>query len=234
MSPRSRYSLAILLVIVAVVCVELGFWQLRRLHHRRAANAIALAARRQPPVDLSASAAVPPDSQLAGRRVSATGQYDHDHDLVLRGQSHEGEPGVAIVTPLRIPGRDTAVLVDRGFVPSPDAFSAEPDTMREPGTVTVRGLALAMGHTGGEPIAQRGETTYRRLDAATLRTVIPYPIRSVYILQAPDTALPPLPRRLEPEPLSNGPHLNYAIQWFAFATTALVFAAIFFFRRNLD
>lgn len=233
MSPRSRYSLVVLLVIVAVICVELGFWQLRRLHHRRADNAIALAARQQPPVDLT-TPPIPPDSALAGRRVSAGGEYDHAHDLVLRGQSKEGEPGVAIVTPLRIDGQDTAVLVDRGFVPSPDAFSADPDTLREPGHVTVRGFALPMVHTGGEPIAQNGDTTYRRLDAATLRTVIPYPIRSVYILQSPDSELPALPRRLEPAPLTNGPHLNYAIQWFAFATTALVFAGIFLFRRNLD
>ena len=35
--------------------------------------------------------------------------------------------------------------------------------------------------------------------------------------QTPDRGLPPLPRRLPVPELSEGPHLSYAIQWFAFA-----------------
>jgi cytochrome oxidase assembly protein ShyY1 len=34
------------------------------------------------------------------------------------------------------------------------------------------------------------------------------------------------PRRLEPQPLDDGPHLSYMLQWFAFAATALVFAGV--------
>jgi surfeit locus 1 family protein len=54
---------------------------------------------------------------------------------------------------------------------------------------------------------------------------MPYPIADVYIVQSPDPALPQSPRRIEPPALDDGPHLSYAIQWFAFAVIAIVGAA---------
>ena len=44
--------------------------------------------------------------------------------------------------------------------------------------------------------------------------------------------LPRLPRRLTPAPLDDGPHLNYAVQWFLFAVLAVVFAVVVVARRG--
>jgi surfeit locus 1 family protein len=41
-----------------------------------------------------------------------------------------------------------------------------------------------------------------------------------------------LPVRLPPEELSEGPHLSYAIQWFTFATIAVVGAVILLRRER--
>jgi surfeit locus 1 family protein len=41
-----------------------------------------------------------------------------------------------------------------------------------------------------------------------------------------------LPRRLPPPSLDEGPHLNYAIQWFAFATIALVGAGAYLISKH--
>jgi hypothetical protein len=38
--------------------------------------------------------------------------------------------------------------------------------------------------------------------------------------------------RLTPPPLDDGPHLNYAIQWFAFAVIALVGAGVVIRQRR--
>jgi surfeit locus 1 family protein len=48
----------------------------------------------------------------------------------------------------------------------------------------------------------------------------------IYIRQTPDSSLPRFPRRLEPLPIDEGPHLSYAIQWFLFAALAAGFAVI--------
>src|SRR5688500_18468087 len=116
---RASRSLAVIFVVVAAVCARLGLWQLDRLRERRAANAAASAKRTLPPVILGATESA--DSTLIDRRVVAAGRYDHTHDLVLRGQVYQGVPGVHIVTPLRVEGMETVVLVNRGFVPTPDA-----------------------------------------------------------------------------------------------------------------
>ncbi|HEY8106916.1 MAG TPA: SURF1 family protein [Gemmatimonadales bacterium] len=233
MTLRARYILIAGLLVFAAWAVRLGLWQMRRLGERRAANAAAAVARGGPELDLAARGG----ATTALHRVRATGAYDRTHELVLRGRVVRGDPGVLLVTPLRLAELgDTAVLVERGFVPSPDAVTLRPDSgaLDEPGTHTVHGIALPLtgGDDAGAPVTHDGQTTWRRLDLAALRTRLPYPILEVYILQTPDTALPRLPLRREAPALDDeGPHQSYAIQWFAFAAMAVVFAGIFWKKR---
>ena len=205
----------------AAVCARLGFWQVERLRERRAANRLAAEARTAPPVRLPGAERPP-----ANRRVEAVGRYDHANEIVLRGTSFQGLPGVTVVTPLRLPGSDTALLVTRGFVPAPDAVTAELDSLREEGEVRVQGIALAIDSGRGRPLDRNGRATWAALDAAALRERLPYPVFPVAVRQSPDPALPRLPRRLEPPSLDDGPHLNYAVQWFLFAGMAVAFAVV--------
>jgi cytochrome oxidase assembly protein ShyY1 len=124
--------------------------------------------------------------------------------------------------------------VNRGFVPAPDAMTAEVDSLAEVGVRQVTGIAFAIptDAEGGAPLARKGRTTWKRLDLAALRARLPYPILDVYILEAPDSSLPLYPRRLEPRPLDDGPHLNYAIQWFSFGTIALVGGVILLYQER--
>jgi surfeit locus 1 family protein len=225
MSPRARAVLLIGVFAFAVLAVRLGFWQLHRLAQRRAANAAALVARDAPELDVAARN----DQPLAGRRVRASGTYDRGHELVLRGQVFREIPGIILVTPLRLSALgDTAVLVERGFVPSPDAVTipGRAASLNEPGAQSVRGMALPLtaAPDSGAPLEHEGQTTWRRLDLSALRARLPYPILDVAIRQAPDSILPQMPRRLDPPSLDEGPHLSYAIQWFAFAVIAVGFA----------
>lgn len=224
MSRRARILLIAFFSIVALVCARLGLWQVERLRERRRVNVEALEARLRPSVLLDAGTTG--DSSLIGRQVSAIGRYDHDHDLVLRGRAYQGAPGIEVVTPLVFQGGRTAILVNRGFVPSADAVTAETDSLREPGEVRVKGIALAMPSDQGKPLDRSGRTTWARLDLEALGGLLPYSIAPVYIRQLPDTALPRFPRRLEPPAIDDGPHLNYAIQWFAFSIMALVFGVV--------
>lgn len=220
---RSRLMLALGFLLVTAVCVLLGLWQLQRLEDRRSANARALASRSMPVVRLNGHNM---DSNLVNRRVRVRGRYDHAHDIVIRGRQYRGIPGVEIVSPLLPEDGHLAVLVNRGFVPSPDALTVQPDSLREPGTHWVEGIALPVDSGGGAPLHRPQLTTWARLDRQALRDSLPYPIYPVYIRQVPDSGLPGLPRRLEAPPLNDGPHLSYAIQWFAFAVIALVFAGV--------
>jgi surfeit locus 1 family protein len=224
MSFRARLLVIVSFTTVALVCIALGLWQMDRLRQRRAANVVALEARSAPPVRLEGEVAT--SMSLEGRQVSAIGHYDHVHDVVLRGRAYRGSPGVEIVSPLVLDGGRTAVLVNRGFVPSPDAVTVQTDSLREFGRVRVEGAALTIGSGRGAPLERNGGTTWTRLDLEALGKRMPYQLAPIYIRQSPDTALPRFPRRLDPLPIDDGPHLSYAIQWFAFAVMAVVFGAV--------
>ena len=126
------------------------------------------------------------------------------------------------------------MLVLRGFVPAADAMTILLDSLDEPGEILVEGVALPfpVHDEGPGKLARNGRTTWRRLDLAAVRAEFPYPVRAVYVIAArsalgvPDTRRFGLPIRLEPPPLDDGPHLDYAIQWFAFAVIAVAVGVI--------
>lgn len=203
---------------------RLGVWQVHRLRERRAANITILAARRAPVAPITVGSTE--TDTLREHRVTAEGRYDSAREIILRGEVFEGVPGVRVVTPLLLADGGPSVLVDRGFLPAPDAVSVDTEGTGEPGDHTVRGIALPLGTAPGEPVTHSGRTTWRRLELEALRRRLPYGVFPVYILQSPDSALPAFPRRLEPPPVDEGPHLGYAIQWFLFAGLAAAFALL--------
>jgi surfeit locus 1 family protein len=227
---RARILLLASFGLVVLVCLRLAFWQLDRLHERRAANEIALAARAAPVVSLDSEKLA--DRSLAGRRVRISGHYDHTHDVVLRGKAYKGVPGVEVVSPLVLEDGRRAVLVHRGFMPTPDAVTVQTDSVREFGKVRVEGTAELFSPGTGDRLERGHRLTWARLDLDALSAIMPYQLAPVYIRQSPDSSLPPFPRRLEVPVIGDGPHLNYAIQWFAFAAMAVVFAAVIWYQRR--
>jgi surfeit locus 1 family protein len=203
-------------LLVAGVCVRLGIWQLDRLQQRRARNAVVAAARARPELELRGGADLPLDS-LRDRRVHARGVYDYARERLWHGRSYEGIPGVDFVTPLRLPD-GTAVLVDRGWAPSPDGYHVDAAVYREADSADVVGLGMAAPRGRGD------------VDPMALRDSVPYGLLPVLIQQVPSsTALhrpppssPAALRRWPPPELSDGPHLSYVVQWFSFAAIIVV------------
>jgi len=218
---RSSLLFLVIAAVVALGCVRLGVWQLGRLGERRAANALVRSR-----LD---SAAVPPERLPADtgraryRRVVLRGTYDFAHQVVLAGRSRNGSPGVNLLTPLRIAGHDTAVLVNRGWVYSPDATAVAATRWREPDAAQVEGLVNTYHDPAtGPAIIGRDGRTLRRLDPAALDTLVPYPLARYFVIAtSPPADSVTSPVRLAPPPLDEGNHASYAFQWFAFATIAL-------------
>jgi surfeit locus 1 family protein len=236
LSRRSLIGVALVLA-AAAVCVRLGFWQLDRLEQRRARNAALREAMALPPLRLDA--AVLPEVMAAperflNRRVVVRGVYDPAGEVVLRGRSREGRPGVHLATPLRIAGAEGAVLVNRGWVPSPDAATVDPRPFAEPGAREVRGILQEVPRTEDRgapaPGARGGVPTHRRLDLAEVRARAPYPVLPLYVQQLPDPSLREPPHRVGAPELSEGSHLSYAVQWFSFAAIAVIGLAVFLLR----
>ena len=215
----------VVVVVIAVVFINLGFWQLRRLDERRLENAVAESRYSAPPEELSAllAAAGGDLESLRYRRAVVTGTYDVAHELLTRNQVYREQAGFHVVTPLAVDGG--AVLVNRGWVPlaldSPPIEEAAP----EPGEVTVTGWVNptqtrpALGPT--DP-ADGVLDVMNRINIDRIQDQVPYGLAPVYVVLEGEegSELPvPLP---PPEFEDEGSHLAYTIQWFGFTLIGVV------------
>lgn len=232
--PRRLVFFLLLAVVLAAACIRLGFWQLSRLAQRRARNAIVAARLSQPQAPLTTLHA---DSASLLRKAVVTGTPDFAHEISLAARTYQGSPGVWLLTPLRVAGRDTAVLVNRGWIYAPDGVSVDVGRWRE-ATTTFVGYAELLPHgvaSKPEGVLRRDARIARQLDLATVQSLVPYPVSPLYLVAtAPDTTRPQGERvaRLPPPALDEGPHLSYAIQWFSFAAIALVGATVVAVRHR--
>ena len=204
---------------LAALFVRLGVWQLDRLAERKTVNAAVASQLALPAIPYGE---LPGDT--AFRRVLLTGTPDHAREILHIGRSRNGSPGVHILTPVRRADSDTAILVNRGWVYAPDAASADLERWRESRTSWsgfVMPLAPDSSMRGMNPDGRR----VRVVSHAALQALLPYPLAHVYLV-AEDSAGASAPVRLERPALNDGPHLSYAVQWFAFALIAVVGAAI--------
>jgi surfeit locus 1 family protein len=210
-------------VVAAAGCVRLGFWQLSRLKQRRARNALVISRLDSSEVDVTQ---LPRDSALARfRRARVTGVPDYAHELIYAARSHAGSPGVNLLTPVRIPGRDTAVLVNRGWIYAPDGATVDEARWREPDS-SFSGFVEEFPSSKGAAFASK-PNVISRLGYDAVSRALPYPVAPIYLVMLGDSVMrPDRIARLTVPPLDEGPHMSYAIQWFAFACVALVGAAI--------
>lgn len=216
---RAGVLASLLVILVAATCVRLGFWQLHRLQERRAHNALVSARIHAAPLQLYAA---PADTAgLAYRAAEATGTWDGARSIVLAARPLDGDPGVWLLTPLRLSdGR--AILVIRGWLPSPDAAHVDIEPYTLSGRAEVRGL-LVSPPLGAVPPTAGPRLIWYHLDQAALARQFPYPLAPVLLqAMAPAASTRQLPRPLPPPPLDEGPHLSYAIQWFSFAAIGLI------------
>ncbi len=225
---------SVLVLVVAATCVRLGFWQLHRLAERRARNAVVAARMRAPALQLAG--ATSDTTGMAYRRASATGSWDDERAIVLAGRSYNGEPGVYLLTPLRLSAGGGAVLVNRGWLPSPDAATVDlrpyaasgakgADRAGAPGrtggVATVTGILLTMP-LGAVPPGPAFRRTWYHFDPAALARQFPYPLLPLVLQVIPAPDARGLPRPVAPPALDEGPHFSYAVQWFSFAVIGIV------------
>lgn len=227
---RGRWLAGTLVVIVlAGVFVLAGLWQLDRLEQRRASNAVVEARRATPaaPLEVALAQAGGDPAAVAERPVTVTGRYDPGAQFLVQFRPLAGQPGQHVLTPLVRPD-GTAVVVNRGWVPASGPDTPLPDGSDPPvGEVTVTGVALpgeARAGLGPEESTAAARGILPRVDLDAIEARVPYPLAPVFV-QLQEQSPPQASGFPQPVPLSDlgaGPHLSYAIQWFAFAAIALV------------
>ncbi|MGH2376108.1 MAG: SURF1 family protein [Actinomycetota bacterium] len=220
----------ILITAVVAACVLLGLWQLRRLGERRALNATIVAHSKLAPAPFDQLSSATPSAREADaqafRVVDAVGTYDRAREVATSPRSQPAGPGPHVLTPL-VTRKGLALLVDRGSVP----LDAPRDAGKAPaGEVRVRGLLLTAERPSrfGGGSTWRAGTPLRRIDPALVRPALAYPVYPLFLrLETQDPSQPGGLPAVPPRPaLDEGPHFSYAVQWFLFASVALVGYAV--------
>ncbi|MBX3003088.1 MAG: SURF1 family protein [Anaerolineales bacterium] len=242
-----RWLFTTLLVLVAAaVMVRLGIWQLDRLEWRRAFNARVMEQAAEPPQPLGPEALDLDLYSMEYRQVEVTGEYLPQDAIVLRNEvwltlDQGSLLGYKLLMPLRIAGSDTAILVDRGWIPMEAPL--ELAQYASPAPVTVSGqlrraetdVSLAFN---ADPTLQPGQArldVWNRLDLDRVAAQMSTPLLTNAYLQVVPHAVQAQPPFANPPELdlSEGSHFGYAVQWFTFATILLVGYPYYARRQDL-
>jgi surfeit locus 1 family protein len=248
---RGRWLLStILIIVLTIIFLVLGSWQLQRRSQRLAANAHVLARLEQPTIGVTGEALDPVEADL--RRGTVRGVFDYDQEIVLRNRTWNELPGVHVLVPLRISGSDggsdggsdaaDAILVDRGWIPYDAAAPADRAVFHNAiGEVEVSGVLRTSQVRRGSispadptPTQDKRVDAWHRVDLPKIRQQLPYRLLDVYLEE--DVRPGETPRAFpKPQPdirLDEGSHLVYAVQWFAFALIAVSGYATYYAQRT--
>ncbi len=112
-------GLLVVVLVLGFTCVRLSDWQFHRFQERKDSNTVQRAnlGAAPAPVGSLLSTTVDPTAATEWRPVTATGHFDAAHQLAVLYRTRNGNPGIDVVTPF-VTGSGTAVLVDRGWMPS--------------------------------------------------------------------------------------------------------------------
>lgn len=226
MKPR-EVGMGVVAVLAAAGCIRLGFWQLHRLEERRAKNAL-VASQTAASFASVADARAQDTASLHWRRMKFRGVPDYEHESVLASRSQSGTVGVQILTPVRPLDNswpDTSIMLIRGWMPAPDGRSYTRGSTREGDTLDVEALVTHFPPAGTGMVRMPSQAyAFRWLDRDTLAKESGTAVAPFVLLQLGDTVQRDVAKivRVPPPSQSEGPHKSYAVQWFVFATVALL------------
>lgn len=231
---RRRFRPALLPGVAALAAIaltlSLGNWQSRRAEEKLAfGRELDDAAQR-------AVLALPPQPIAAHdyefHAISARGEYSAKHTVLLDNKVMRGNAGYQVLTPLRIAGGDTYVLVNRGWVAAGPRRDILPQVQTPAGTETVQGIAIVPSSR----ILELDEKTeegivWQNLVLARYAKWSGLKLQPVVLQQTSDAA-DGLVRHWDRPDTGVDKHRGYAFQWYALAATILVFYVAFSFKRT--
>jgi cytochrome oxidase assembly protein ShyY1 len=222
-------ALLVVVLVAATAMALLGRWQLDRAREHgqepveRAQRAQARATPK--PVEQVIAPRQTFPKEAVNTRVTASGQWDGAHRLLITGRSLNGRTGFWVLVPLKL-ADGSAVPVVRGWVPT----ASDPAAAAPTGPVTVIGflqpseppVTLAPGASSGLPAGQLS-----RISAPDLVNAWPYPLITGFMVEQSQTpATGPAPTPVPPPSAAGGLDLLnvfYALQWWLFALIGLLF-----------
>lgn len=213
--------------------VYLGLWQAGK--GERLATERAQHAQRARAGSVRIGAAPVDADALRDAPVAVRGQYEPQQQFFVDNRQENGRPGVHVVTPLRIEGGQTRILVNRGWIGWPHGRQTLPEVATPAGMVEVNGIAAVPKVKKFLLMPEHAETRpqlWPVLDVQRFAQQVSYPVQPVVVLQNRADAQDGLIRNWQPPEDRVAMHQSYALQWFGMALALLVFYGFASVRRR--
>lgn len=227
--PRLIPALAVLALLA--LFIHLGLWQAGKAEQGAVQKALYEARSKHPPFPIGAGL-VNPES-LVYAHVAVRGEYEAAHQFYVDNQVVNGRPGVHVVTPLKIEGGDTRILVNRGWAAWADRRTP-PHVETPSGILEINGIAVTPVRQEYWLMPDRREAwreLWTTLDMKRYLEETAYPVQPVVIHLTSASQDDGLVRN-RPQPEDKvSMHQGYAMQWFGMAVALLGFYFIASFRN---
>ena len=219
LKPGWVFTAAAVLIFAYFAFTVLAPWQLHKNEAKTERNHNIEAAFETDPVPLSeifTTRGEVADSK-EWRRVSMTGHYLPESEVLLRLRPVNSSPAFQALTPFRL-NTGEIMLVNRGFVPANQ--DNVPDIPAAPSEeVTIVGYArLDEPPPSHEPLTDQGRLQVSGINSQQIADLTHLELGKDYVQlsdgQPGTLSAIPLPQ------LDSGPHLSYGIQWIAFGIMA--------------
>jgi len=218
---------AIIFAITFCGFIVLGFWQIDRADQKNVLNSNYTDRQQEATIVLDKNNVIDEKLSLLWRKVEFKGSFINKQNIILDNQIFNQIAGFNIITPFKIKGSDSLVLVNRGWHPNLKNREMLP-IINE-----ISGERILQGHIASFPVSgiKLGKNNietlnsqifrFQRLDAAELNyffsaKMMPY---MIYLDPIIDKELYGNFKLPAPDSQKN---YGYAFQWFAFAITLLI------------
>ncbi|MBB1011900.1 MULTISPECIES: SURF1 family cytochrome oxidase biogenesis protein [Dietzia] len=218
MTPGWLISFIAVALFVYTCFTLLAPWQLGKNEDLKTRNSQLLHSVEADPVPLTElTARDAPLDESEWHRVTVTGRYLPEDEVLLRQQAVDGEQVYQVLTAFRTEGGDD-LLINRGWVRvgENNTVPTYPAAVADPVTITAR-LRMPTD-TPAEPIVLHDRHMVRSIETSTIGRVLDLDLAG-YHLQLPGGQ----PGSLEPTPIPEveaGSYLSYGLQWLAFGVLA--------------
>ena len=231
--PRLIPTLATLAMLL--LFLYLGQWQAGKAQ-RLTAERSQYAARAQR-ATVRVGATLVSAEQLRDAPIAVRGYYEPAQQIFVDNRQEEGRAGVHVVTPLKIEGSETRILVNRGWIGWTDGRQKLPQVSTPPGLVEVSGIAATPVVKKFLLMSERAEAwsqLWPVLDLKRFERQVNFPLQPVVLLQNRSDMHDNLIRNWQAPEDRVAMHQSYALQWFGMALALLAFYGVASVRRAVS
>lgn len=224
---RPRWIVYLLLAVVfGVITANLGLWQWHRHEEKVERRDIVEANYFGDPVPVDEvldPAGTPLEHSRQWTRLSATGSYAAEEQVLVRNRPHQGVYGYEVLVPLVL-ADGSALVVDRGWVRNAADAATLPEVPPPPaGEVSVTGWVRPSEEDLGRDLP---EGQLASIDLPRVAAASGLEVRGGYLVLEDETPPAERPAALQPPRTGLGSHLAYAIQWWLTVPVGLILVLV--------